>query len=183
MADQSETQFTSAACLDLTERMCREEEGAWREFHARFLDFLLAYAGSRGVAGGDAYDLVQATYLRVLRHMKRFREVGEFRAWLRCLLRCELIDQARKGKRRLALMEKYAHYQEAKAELPRSGGAGIDELLEPLPEEDQVLMMRATVEGWTHRDLAIEACSTPKAIESKLARLRKKLREEWRGNL
>jgi DNA-directed RNA polymerase specialized sigma24 family protein len=104
---------------------------------------------------------------------------GELKAWLRCLLRCEQIDQGRKGRRRLVLMEKYAHWQEARGQAPEPCRGRVEELLAGLSDGEQQLVLRSYVEGWTHQELAVEACSTPKAIESKLARLRKRLRENW----
>ena len=164
-------------CRHLTTLMMRGDEAAWREFHDDYFDFLARYAHHRGARGGDIEDLVQATYLRILRHVKPIDDWGGFEGWLRCLMRCEVIDQGRKGARRTTLMEKFAHWQEDR----RAGNGGdegrVEDLLALLPREDRQLMTRCYVEGWTHQELAVEARSTPKAIESKLARLRNRLRE------
>ncbi len=177
-----ESELNPESCRRLTSRMRKGDEAAWREFHRCYLEFLLAYAGSRGVVGPDAYDLVQATYLRVLRHVKEFPDEGALKGWLRCLLRCELIDQARKGTRRLALLEKYAHWQDGRTSPATMDHVRVEEILMDLPEVEQKLMMRSCVEGWTHQELALEARTTPKAIESKLARIRRRLREGWTEN-
>lgn len=176
MPEHREAALTPEHCRRLTAGMKAGEEGAWREFHARYFQFLMAYAGSRGVSGPEAGDLVQATYLRILRHVKAMPEARSLEAWMRCLLRCELIDRARKRKRRLALMEKYAHWQETWEGSGQGDRTRVREVLEELSEGDQCLVLRSCVEGWSHQELAREACSTPKAIESKLARLRKRLR-------
>ncbi len=156
--------------------MKRGDESAWREFHDRYCDFLLGYARSRGVNGADAYDLVQRTYLRILRHVKVMGTLRDLEAWIRCLMRCEVIDLGRSGVRRSALMEKYAHWQEVRRNARSDSGSGAEEMLAGLSEEDRNLMTRCYVEGWTHQELAEVGDTTPKAIESKLARLRRRLR-------
>ena len=164
-------------CRRMTAGMKQGDEAAWREFHDDYFEFLARYARHRGARGADIEDLVQASYLRILRHVKPMDDWNGFEGWLRCLMRCELIDQGRKGTRRIALMEKFAHWQEERRPGAGDAGACVEDLLATLPHEERQLMTRCYVDGWTHQELALEARSTPKAIESKLARLRTRLRE------
>ena len=177
------TEFSPAMCRRLTAAMQRGDEVAWREFHERYFEFLLGDARLRGARGEDAYDLVQRSYLRILRHVKRMGKPADLEAWMRCLMRCEVIDLGRAGARRNALMEKYAHWQEARRPEERMPDQTADEILKSLSEDDRSLMMRCYVDGWSHQELADEVDSTPKAIESKLARLRKRLRSCATTNL
>jgi len=57
-------------------------------------------ASSRGV--NDTQDLVQSTLSRALTHLRTFehRHEGAFLAWLRTILRNEIIDLSRRAKRR-----------------------------------------------------------------------------------
>lgn len=176
MAETGTPEHTAEACRKLTRAMKGGDESAWRVFHDRYCDFLLRYARSRGARGEDAYDLVQRTYLRILRHIRVIGQFADLEAWMRCLMRCEVIDLGRSGARRTALMEKYAHWLEARRDAGHVPGRTADELLEGLSEEERSLMTRCYVEGWTHQELAELGDTTPKAIESKLARLRRKLR-------
>ncbi len=105
------------------------DESAWRSFHHRYFEFLLGYARSRGANGEDAHDLVQRTYLRILRHIRTMDEFGDLEAWMRCLMRCEVIDLGRSGVRRNALMEKYAHWQQTRRSGDVEPARTADELL------------------------------------------------------
>jgi DNA-directed RNA polymerase specialized sigma24 family protein len=93
----------------MTRRLARGDERAWGWLHDHYFGTLHAAAVARGASPSDAADLVPRTYLPVLRHAKRFRTERDLRCWLCCLLRCETIDAARRGKRRSLLMEKFQH--------------------------------------------------------------------------
>ena len=158
----------------MTKRLARGDEGAWRWLHENYFPILHAAAVSRGASANDSADLVQRTYLRVLRHAKRFRTEPDLRSWLCCLLRCETIDAARSGQRRSTLLEKFQHREELKAAHPPPE---IDGLLDELEPADRELITHHYLHGWSQRELAAERGTSTKAIESRLARLRKHLRQ------
>lgn len=157
----------------MTKRLARGNEEAWRWLHDYYFGILHAAAISRGTSADDAADLVQRTYLRVLRHAKRFRTETDLRSWLCCLLRCEAIDAARSGQRRSLLMEKFQHREELKS---LSSPPSIDGLLDHLDPADRELVTRHYLHGWSQSELAAEQGISAKAVESRLARLRKRLR-------
>ena len=159
----------------MSRRLARGDERAWRWLHDHYFALLHAAAISRGARPGDAADLVQRTYLRVLRHAKRFRTETDFRAWLCCLLRCETIDAARSGSRRLALLERFRAREDCAA--PSSGAEPLHEALETLPAPDRDLLTRHYIHGWSQGELAAEEGSSLKAIQCRLARLRKRVRQ------
>lgn len=160
----------------MTRRLARGDERAWRWLHDHYFAFLHAAAVARGTRPEDAADLVQRTYLRVLRHAKRFRTESDLRAWLCCLLRCETIDAARSGRRRLALLEKFQHREDLKHTHQSHDTEALAEALEDLPPADRDLLTRHYLHGWSQGELATENGVSPKAIESKLGRLRGRLR-------
>ncbi len=157
----------------MTRRLARGDEQAWRWLHDHYFGILHAAAVARGASPSDGADLVQRTYLRVLRHAKRFHTECDLRSWLCCLLRCDAIDAARQGKRRSLLMERFQHREELKASpsLPQ-----FDGLLDHLEPADRELVTRHYLHGWSQSELAAERGISAKAIQSKLARLRKRLR-------
>ena len=130
-----------------------------------------------------------ATDMRAIEAARRWSEelvmrgFGDLEAWMRCLMRCEVIDLGRSGARRTALMEKYAHWQETRRDGAGEEGAPAEDVLSGLSEEERSLMTRCYVEGWTHQELAEMTNTTPKAIESKLARLRQRVRSYATTNL
>lgn len=161
----------------LTRGLVRCDEDAWRDFHARYFARLRSMAVARGVREGDAGEVVQRVYLRIIRHAKVFESEGDLLAWLACLTRCEAIDAARRSTRRTWLGERFQQWQE----FARSGEAADGEALESamlsLEEDDRRLVSRHYVEGWSQEELAAEQKTSIKAIESKLARLRRRLRK------
>ena len=161
----------------LTHGLSHCDEGAWRLFHERFYQMLHGWAVSRGAAICDAPAIVQGVYLRVLRHAKVFHDENSFHAWLTCLIRCEVIDAARKRGRRSWLNERFQQWQVSKDD---TGGAVQDQLdaaMEGLAPSETTLVRRFYLDGWSQDDLADEQQVSVKAIESKLARLRGKLRK------
>lgn len=160
----------------LTLGLVRCEDAAWRDFHARFYARLKAQAQARGVPECESAELVQRVYLRVLRHAKVFSSHEDFDAWLSCLTRCEVIDSGRREKRRSWLGERYQQWQELRRPAASRDSGDLEVALGRLEEDDRSLLVRHYVEGWSQEDLAREQETTVKAVESKLARLRKRLR-------
>ncbi|MEO1845698.1 MAG: hypothetical protein ABGZ37_15655 [Akkermansiaceae bacterium] len=64
----------------MTRRLARGDEQAWRWLHDHYFGILHAAAVARGASPSDGADLVQRTYLRVLRHAKRFHTDCDLRS-------------------------------------------------------------------------------------------------------
>lgn len=163
----------------LTQGLARCDERAWREFHDRYHGLILRLAIARGTAECDAPDLAQRVYLRVLRHAKPIRSEADFTAWLACLTRCETVDAIRGTKRRTWLTEKFQQWSEARAteEIAHPLTEPLAEAIAGLAEHDRDLINRHYFQGWSHQRIAAVFQTSAKAVESRLARLRKRLRE------
>lgn len=161
----------------MTHGLTRCDEAAWSDFHERFFPQLKALALARGVSGCDAPDIVQGVYLRILRHAKVFNDMSSLNAWLACLTRCEVIDSSRRKSRRTWLNERFQQWQEAR----HDGDAmesreQLEEALLSLNENESRLVRRHYIEGWSQEAIAEQQQTSVKAVESRLARLRKRLR-------
>jgi RNA polymerase sigma-70 factor (ECF subfamily) len=158
-------------------------DAAWREFHQRYYLVLLRYAASRVTCPDDAGEIVQLAYLRVARHIKPFTDETDLWRWLACVVRCVAVDHQRGLLRRAILLEKFAHWREvqqsATAKLPDAQVADslAHEALLKLPTDDAQLLRLKYYEGWSVDQLAADTRTTPKTIENRLARLRRRLRE------
>jgi len=163
----------------LTRALARCEESAWQEFHALYYEFLLARVMARGVVESEASEVVQRVYLRVLKNPKAFERRADFEAWLSCLARCEAIDTGRSVRRRSWLREKFEQWSavrhEAVVETP-AGDGRLSEALGSLDGNERALLTRHYYGGWSQEELAREHGISVKAIESRLARLRSRLR-------
>lgn len=162
----------------LTQGLSRCDERAWRDFHDRYYRRLHMLARARGVAECDAPEIVQGVYLRVLRHAKVIRDAEDFGAWLACLVRCEVIDHSRRNGRRCWLNERFQQWQESRrSAIAPDPDERVEEALLALDENERAWIRRHYLEGWSQRQLAAHHRISVKAVESKLARLRKRLRQ------
>lgn len=170
--------MTEAELSAMTSGLAKCDELAWRLFHERQYQKLCAQVVSRGIAACDAPEVIQGVYLRVLRHAKIFQDEAAFHAWLSCLVRCELIDISRKRNRRTWLHERFQHWQESRR-LPSQPELRdeLEKALLDLDEPDRSLVQSHYIDGWSQQTLANQRKVSVKAIESRLARLRKRLRE------
>lgn len=161
----------------LTRGLVGCDEQAWRDLHARYFARLKSQAMSRGVPEGDAAEVVQRVYLRVLRHAKVIGTEDALSAWLGCLTRCEAIDFTRRSKRRSWLGERFQQWQEFARGGHEADGGALESAMLSLEEEDRRLVSRHYLDGWSQEELAEEQRTSVKAVESKLARLRRRLRK------
>lgn len=162
----------------LTRGLVGCDEQAWRDLHARYFARLKSQAMARGVPEGDAAEVVQRVYLRVLRHAKVIATEDALSAWLGCLTRCESIDFTRRSKRRSWLGERFQQWQESARGGHVADGEALESAMLSLEEEDRRLVSRHYLEGWSQEELAAEQQTSVKAVESKLARLRRRLRKQ-----
>lgn len=171
------------ALVDWTRRLAEGDEEAWRWFHQRYYLPLLRYASQRAGNPSHAGEIVQQGYLRVARHVRPFTSEGDFWNWLCCVVRCAAVDHGRGTSRRLILMEKFTHWRAAQTpdgthspDTEPPAAELLEEALSKLAEDESVLLRRKYCDGWSTRDLAAELGTTPKAVESRLGRLRERLR-------
>ncbi len=184
MANSAQREPVSATAA-LTGGLAARDEEAFRQFHAAYFDRLLRY--HLVIMRGDehaAHEALQETFLRVVRHARRFDDEEIFWSWLTVLARSAATDGGRKRHRYWQLLANYARSFIGAADVPAPSDdaetrwhdllmRGLDEL-----EPD----VRRLVEGKyfrraSVRELAAESGLTEKAVESRLLRARRELRE------
>jgi RNA polymerase sigma-70 factor (ECF subfamily) len=162
--------------------MAKGDEDAYREFHDAYFNRLLAYLLVVTQDEQLARDALQLTLLRIARHVKRFDSEQAFWSWLTVLARSSAADERRRSRRYGSILERFF----ARSEIEREGQINenyshLKELLEAnltiLPIEDRQLIERKYFEGESVRQIAEATQQTEKAIESRLVRIRQKLRE------
>src|SRR5947209_15920819 len=82
----------------LLDRVRQRDGDAWAQLVARYEGRLSAFARGRGGRNPDAEDLVQETFLRLLRGLGSFRGEASLETYLFLLLRRTMID-AHRGRR------------------------------------------------------------------------------------
>jgi RNA polymerase sigma-70 factor (ECF subfamily) len=170
----------------LTHCMTRGDEAAWRVFYeryqARLFRYLLVMAGNETTAR----DVLQQTLLRVVRHGRPFAEEAVFWSWLTVLARSSLIDHARGRRRYFSLLERFtrhAHGRPATRCQPdiETADGRLFSLLEQgmaeLTADEQDLLGRKYFNAMSVRAIAEALQTSEKAVESRLTRIRRKLKD------
>jgi RNA polymerase sigma-70 factor (ECF subfamily) len=167
----------------LTARMKEGEEDAFRLFHELYCDRLFRYLIV--LCRGDeelSRDLLQITMLKVVRSVRLFTTEAEFWNWLAAIARNSFFDFLRRT-RRMPRMEPLS-FQHAEDFNSARGdddeGAVLEQALEKalaqLPDEERTLIDAFYFQSGTYRSVAQQEDTSAKAIESRLARVRQKLR-------
>jgi RNA polymerase sigma-70 factor, ECF subfamily len=168
----------------LTSRLVRGDEAAYRLFYDRYysrlLRYLLVLTGGQQEAACEA---LQMTLLRVVRHIKTFESEDVFWSWLTVLGRSAVVDEARKRKRYTALLDRFFSRNQLDA-VPADSGEADTRLLEMLeknlvllPSDDRELIDRRYFNGQPVKEIAEHLRVTEKAIDSRLVRARRKLKD------
>lgn len=181
VAEGQTNDATTNAIALLTRRLAAGEEDAFRQFQSLYFDRL--YRFLLVVARGDetqAREALQETLVRVARHARRFDSEDAFWCWLAAIGRNAARDAGRKECRYSALLAKFTRSSQPDSPSPGQDGAlaaALEESVEELEPGDRVLLEGKYLDGQRVRELAAQAGLTEKAVESRLLRLRRQLRE------
>jgi RNA polymerase sigma-70 factor (ECF subfamily) len=168
----------------LTRRMAAGDEMAWRHFYDRYFDRLWRYLLVAAEGGEDlARESLQAALLRVARNIKIFHDDDVFWSWLTVLARTAFADERKKRRRYFFFLERFKLQAEVEGESGHDDQA--DERLKTLlgrhvaslPPDEQRLIEQKYFGRRTVREIAGELHTTEKAVESKLSRIRCKLKD------
>lgn len=166
----------------LTRALARGEEAAFRAFYDAYFDRLLRYL--LVVTGGDetaAREALQLTLMRVARHVKTFDTEEAFWNWLTVLARSARADEAKKHRRWLAFRERFSRH----AEITAAGNNGeadarlravLAKSVAALPPAERELIAQKYDARRSVREIAAAQATTEKAVESRLSRVRRKLK-------
>jgi RNA polymerase sigma-70 factor, ECF subfamily len=174
----------------LTRRMAEGNETAFRIFYGAYFDRLWRYL--LVVAAGDeqaSREALQATMLRVVRYIKVFPSEAALWGWLTVLARSALADQTRKQRRYLAFLDRFSRHTRVQqtgvdeAESDATLLALLDKRLAELPADERELVEAKYFARRSVRELADQLQTSEKAIESRLVRIRRKLRDTLLGSL
>jgi RNA polymerase sigma-70 factor (ECF subfamily) len=168
----------------LTRRMTEGDEMAWRTFYDACFDRLWRYLLVVAAGNEDAArEALQATLLRVTRHIKVFRDEKSFWSWLTVLARSAFADETKKRRRYFLFLDRFTRH--TNVELDGADERQTDERLKSLlerhvallPPDERNLVEQKYFARRAVREIADELHMTEKAVESKLSRVRKKLKD------
>lgn len=161
--------------------MARGDEAAYRQFYTlyfpRLLRYLLVLTEGNEAAAKEA---LQLTLLRVVRHIRTFDAESTFWSWLTVLARSSRVDEVRKRRRYLRFLDRFVQRERPAPSDPPADArllALLEHNLTALPTEDRDLVERKYFGDQSVRDIADATGSTEKAVESRLVRIRRKLKD------
>jgi RNA polymerase sigma factor (sigma-70 family) len=168
--------------LLLTARLERGDEAAFHEFYKlyfnRLFRYLIVFTNGQEEIAREA---LQLTFVRVARHVRKFDSETAFWNWLAVLARNCAVDELRRRKRRQNLLARFFQQRPADADL-KSNEADerflkmLEKEFASLPGDERLLLERKYFAEETARGLAEEFQVTEKAMESRLLRIRRKLK-------
>ena len=142
----------------LTRRMAAGDETAYSLFYDAYFDRLWRYLIVVTAGNEDAArEALQATLTRVVRHIRIFSSEPAFWSWLTVLARSALSDQSRKRRRYLAFLERFSQHA----------------AVESTPHDDRA---DERLQQLLDRHIAAELQTSEKTVESRLTRVRQKLK-------
>ncbi len=172
----------AAEISSLTGGMARGDQNAYRRFYELYFDRLLRYM--LVVTGNEqaAREALQSTMLRVARHARRFDSEAVFWRWLTVLGRSSAADESRRSRRYLSFLDRFFEHSQLAAHAPASDADSrlmelLDANLAALPAEERESLERKYLAGQPVRQIADETQTTEKAVQSRLARARRRLKQ------
>lgn len=143
----------------------------------------------------DAEDLVQETYLRVLRFVHRFQEGTNFWAWIFTMLRNLFIDGYRKNRRQPVTvdpeiielttvdenqgkeLERYVGSRD-EAEIRDMFDADVYRALDSLPRNFRRVLLLFDIAGFNYKEIAKIVDCPIGTVRSRICRARQRLKEQ-----
>ncbi len=168
----------------LTRRLAAGEEMAFSELHTQYFDrlyqFLLVVSRGRE---DEAQEALQQTFLRVVRYARVFNCEESFWCWLKTVARSVARDAGRKQQRYWGLLKRLAirtgqGTPHSLTDPDHRLRFELDESLSELAPEDRLLLENKYIDGASVKELSSQTGLTERAIDSRLVRLRRRLREE-----
>lgn len=170
--------------------MVEADEAAYRAFYDAYFDRLSRYL--LVVTGGNedaAHEALQAALVRVVRHIKVFPNDAVFWNWLTVLARSALSDQSRKRRRYLAFLDRFTQHARGEHAAQEDGQSDakllalLDRGVAALASDERLLVERKYFARWSVREIAEELQTSEKAVESRLVRIRRKIKDTMLAGL
>jgi RNA polymerase sigma factor (sigma-70 family) len=164
--------------------MLAGDELAWRRFHEAYFDRLWRYLLVVAAGNEDtAREALQAAFMRITRHIKVFTDEEVLWSWLTVLARSAFTDETRRQHRYFSFLERFTRHAEVTADGLDDGQADerlqtlLDQQITALSADEQELIRQKYNAHKSVREIAGDWQMTEKAVESKLSRIRAKLKD------
>lgn len=157
------------------------DEASFRTFYDAYFPRLYRYLLKVSCGKEDlARDALQESMMRVIKYMKRFDHEDDFWNWLRRIARSAFVDQVRRRKGADAALSISSLEEVLPMDKPEQADDDLIDLLhvglDALNPGDRGLIEGKYIQGKSYDELAADLRISSKAVESRLARVRKTLK-------
>jgi len=178
-ATSGQSASTDAEARALASAIARGDEQAFRSLYDRFHDRLLRLALVLG--RGDeslAQDLVQTVFVIAAKKLRRVDNEEHLWNWLAQVARQTSVKAWRKRQRDPAMAQAEALTEDCPANTEPDSflEETLDVVLKALDVDEQQLVRIFYFDRLSHKEIADQFGTTPKAVSSRLERVREKLR-------
>ncbi len=170
------------ADVQAMERMRNDDADALNEimqrWSSRISSFLTRHTGSRDTA----MDLSQELFVIVWRSRAKYRPTSAFSSWLFGIA-ANLARQHHRWRKRHPWRDNASLPEESSDQTPgddllqRERSAAVRKAIQALPLPLREVVLLSEYEGLRHREIADSLHCSPKAVETRLARAKTKLRQ------
>lgn len=165
----------------LTAALKRGDECAFAWLHDQWSRRIHRYCFA--LAAGDetfASEIAQATWLRLVRHIRVIQNEDALWSWIACAARHAATDLRRKGGRYLRALSRFAEWWQPTATTTEADNflpAALDFALRKLTPDERALIEGRYFTGDSLEAIGARHALSPRAVEGRLTRLRTRLRE------
>ena len=124
----------------------------------------------------SAREALQSAMVRVVKHVRRCESEQTFWSWLTVLARTALVDQERKRSRYNAALDRFAHEDSSAAETHLL--ECLRQSVATLQPDELAMIEKKYFEQQSIAQIASAMGITEKAVESRLVRIRQKLKKQ-----
>lgn len=167
-------------------RRCSEGDVRAQELlYRRYFSFAMSVAVRYTCDEGEAMEIVNDSYMKVLDNIGKYDNTMSYRLWYRRILINSAIDHYRRNSRLSShiLISEIEEVEANEPEIDAELSAGdILSLFRQLPENHRVTFNLFEIEGYTHDEIGKILGIAPSSSRSNLARAKKSLRELYIKN-
>lgn len=145
-------------------------------FSAKMLGVAMRYINDKE----RAEDVLQDAFIKVFKHLNRFKNDGSLEGWIRRIVVNTALDQLRKNKKRqsdIALDDSFIEITTNNFTEERLQAESLMKIVQELPDGYRTVFNMFAIEGYSHKEIAKKLGITENTSKSQYSRAKSVLRE------
>lgn len=128
----------------------------------------------------DAEDILQTGFIKVFRKVSEFKGEGSFEGWVRRIMVNTAIEEYRRKQRNILStdLEEGYHVQQNTFSMDQLETKELMSLIQTLPNNYRMVFNLYAIEGYSHREIAVQMGITEGASKTQLSRARDILKDK-----